>query len=249
MTSKVSTSANEFAQVHVTLVDLGKQSKNTDGRYIALAAALDAKQLSLWSATLNGTGAKGPTATWLKPDTMPAKGGLKGISTICSLDATFNSTTGEVGVALVARESAGGMDDRVYLVTKKGADAAKVVAIEENGTVGTAGACHYGMTAARIAATAKGFAIVYYGADNPGDPGKPTVADVSFVAGKAMVKKHNISGMSIWATDTSAQAKSVPALAWRGIGDLISNPDGTLSIVAEVKKVAERGLAIFTFKP
>jgi hypothetical protein len=216
---------------------------------VALAIALESKKFSLWSAALDGKGAKGPTSNWLNPAATPAAGGLKGISAICGLDATYNNNTGEVGVVLVARDGSGGLDDRVYLVTKKGAGKAKVVAIEDKGTVGTGGACHYGLMAGRIVATSGGFAIVYYGADNPGDPGKPTVASITFAAGKATVSKQNIAGMSVWPTDSSAQAKSVPALAWRGLGDLVANADGTLTIVAEVKKVAERGLAIYTFKP
>ena len=247
--SIISPATAEYDKPRPVVVDTGTQAKPTDPRYFMMAAEVESGVRSLWALAFDATGGKGDATKWLDASATPTDGGLKGISAVCSLDATHNATTGEVGVVLVARDGAGGLDDRVYLVTRKGADKAKVVAIEDKGTTGTGGACHYGLMAARIVATADGFAVLYYGADNPGDPGKPTVAAVSFAAGKATVAKHSVAGMSVWSTDTGAEAKGVTALAWRGLGDLISNPDGTLTVIGEVKKIAERAVAVFTFKP
>ena len=247
--STISPATAEYDKPRTVVVDTGAQAKPSDSRYLMVAAEVDGAARSLWALPFDSTGAKGTIVKWLDATAEPSAGGLKGISAICGLDAAYNATTGEVGVALVARDVNGGKDDRVFLVTKKGADKAKLVTIEGAGTVATGGACHYGLMAARVVATKDGFAVLYYGADNPGDPGKPSVASVVFANDKATVGKTAISGMSVWPTDSSAEAKSVPALAWRGLADLIVNSDGTLSVIGEVKKVAERALAVYTFKP
>jgi len=245
--SNLTTSTGEFATVHATLIDKGKQAKTSDARYISLAIDLESGKAGLWALPLDGKGTKQAAQKWLDASAKPAAGGLSGISQVCSMDATFNTNTGEVGVVLVARDGGGGLDDRVYLVTKKGADKAKIVAIEDKGTASTGGACHFGLMAARIAATKSGFAVVYYGKLTPQ---VPTPAKYATVAGGKASTPQSLGALLMTATDTSTTSKSVPALAWRGIGDLVWNEsDGTITIVAEALEVTSHVIKLFTFKP
>ena len=149
-------------------------------------------------------------------------------------------------MALVARDVNGGKDDRVFLVTKKGADKAKLVTIEGAGTVATGGACHYGLMAARVVATKDGFAVSTHFRKTQKAFGDLVVHVVS----PKGINRTSVGAVAVSTTDTDSGSQSVPALAWRGLGGLLfSEAEGTLTVISEADTPAGSAIQAFTFKP
>ncbi|MFZ4580570.1 MAG: hypothetical protein ACOYOB_19470, partial [Myxococcota bacterium] len=234
-------SANPFSQIHPVLVDTGVKSNKLDARYysVALTEKTSNQTRQLWAVPVDSEGTEDTAQTWLAGTNGSASTGsdFNGISAVCSLDATVDSGSGDVAVAMVVRR---GSEDQVLLGVKKGANAMTVGVVAKQASSGSG--CATGISTARVGSIAAGTQLVTW----LYSPGAGEVGTVRFakVTGGVPSVPTELSGLFAFDTDGGPSQ-----LAWRGLSRPVTSVEGTVSMALEAKIGGVRSVTVYTFKP
>jgi hypothetical protein len=242
---KPTTIAGDFSLVPPVLVDTGSVAQ--DGtRYWALALTEKSADRQLWALPFDAAGAEKSPVAWLDSASGVGATVLGGTSAVCGLDAAYDAGSGETAVVLSTRLDGGqfDLDDRLELVVFGANGVKQTASIVANGTTATEDACHYGVTAARIARGEGGWHVSYYAPTSAQSSGAPKLA---FVADGGAPVSANLAMPAAAGTDADSAA-SVPPLAWRGLGDIVVGADGAASVTVEGKQGATRVISMVSTK-
>jgi len=238
-----------FSAVHPILVDTAKSGN----RYFALALTEVTKTSTttrtLWMQAFDATGTDAEVTTLISSTTPgPDLKLLNNVTAVCSLDGAFDAKGGDIGLAIVVRRKNGANTEGALLqvkVTPAATPTAVVTQVDVDASA--TGDCRKGLSSARIAVDAAGvWTVLAAKPASEGDPGTPKLYRLD---GAGSVKATALDAISAQWTSDSDMSSNVPALAWRGLGDVVLGSDGAVSVAIEGKASGKHILLLHTFKP